>query len=152
MLRERLGVHSSTSRKLQLSCWTVEANSESRRPLRVPENRVICNSSGRAYLRRHIVWAPVAKSVVYVRTEGKITMMGELSRHLAIQLIPSRHMVDHNNSWKGAGAKGTRKVRVDNVPVESLDRRGLCKHSFVHVCRVSMHNLCSRPMGGLRNR
>src|SRR2546426_7519203 len=47
---------------------------------------------------------------------------GELSRHLAIQLIPSWHVVDHNNSWKGAGSKGTRKVRVDNVPVESLDR------------------------------
>src|SRR5207247_5121272 len=51
-------------------------------------------SSGPANLCRHIIRATVAKPEVDVRTYRQVTVVGELSRKFAIQLVPSWHVMN----------------------------------------------------------
>src|SRR5207253_5256149 len=60
-------------------------------------------SSGPSNLCRHIIRAAMAKPEVDVRTNRQVTMVGELSRKLAVQLVPSWHVVNQHYSGKGSG-------------------------------------------------
>src|SRR5881396_2047005 len=81
----------------------------------------------------------MAETVVDVRAQRKIAVVGKLPRHLPIQLIPARHVMYHYDPWKRAWAEGSRKIRVDEISTVSLYHYGLSEHSLIHVRRIRMH-------------
>src|SRR6266571_8027349 len=98
-------------------------------------------SSGPSNLCRHIIRAAVAKSEVDVWTYRQVTVVGELSRKLAIQLVPARHVMNQHHPGKGSGTQWSRIVGVDYLSIMARQHNGLGKHSLIHVSRIRMHRV-----------
>src|SRR5207249_6934739 len=96
-------------------------------------------SSGPTNLCRHIIRATVAKPEVDVRTNRQVTVVGELPRKLAVQLVPSWHVMNQHHPGKGSGTQWSSIVGVDYLSIMARQHNGLGKHSLIHVSRILIH-------------
>ena len=100
----------------------------------------------RAYLLRHVVGLAMAGTLVQVGTDRIEAMLREAARELAVELIPSGHVVDEDDAGKRPLALGLGDVGVDPVAVGADD---LCNGGGHAVDRSRVEGIPSRHGHGV---
>jgi hypothetical protein len=101
------------------------------RAFHVTHRSVVGHAAGRAYARAVLFGGPLAFAEVQVRQDCGVTVVSEPPRDLPIGGVPPRHVMDHDDPGKRAGAERPCVVRVDALAVVTAQEHGFCELAFV---------------------
>ena len=74
--------------------------------------------------------------VIQIGRDSDEAMMGELACHLAVPLIPTGHMMDHDNRRERPWPQRSRDICADQITIVPGDERRLGNHAFVLIRRI----------------
>ena len=115
-------------------------------PRDVSHHLVIGHTAGSPHHGRYVLGDAVASAVVQIGRDSDVAVMRKLARHLAIPLIPPRHMMDDDNRRERTWSHWSRYICADQFTIVPGDERRLGNHAFVLIRRI-VHRLT--PAGRL---
>src|SRR5207248_948275 len=88
---------------------------------RVVDDLRVGDPAFRAYLLRHVVGLAMAGTLVEVGADRIEAMLCEAARELAVELVPSGHVMNEDDAWEWPLALRLHDVRMDLVAVRAGD-------------------------------